>query len=192
MCGRSFLSGQDVELAWGGGVLRPSMGDHATTCTWTDGLLAECWHVCFRDPPPVERVRTSECCLRQAAEQIWGCVAAGSADPTRPDRVSLISGSADTRWQDRLQRSQMNGGKKCDGVQGNGGCALKGEAERGKRNVGRILESLLIVRGAKLLDDVPISMMSFTPIPVSSSLTQLATSRRALPISLALLRVSSC
>lgn len=32
---------------------------------------------------------------------------------------------------------------------------------------------------AKLLDDVPISMMSFIPVLVSSSLTQLATSRRA-------------
>lgn len=40
---------------------------------------------------------------------------------------------------------------------------------------------------AKLLDDVPISMTSFIPILVSSSLTQLATSRRALPIRLALL-----
>lgn len=34
---------------------------------------------------------------------------------------------------------------------------------------------------AKLMDDVPISMMSFTPILVSSSLTQLATSRRPPP-----------
>lgn len=71
MCGLSFLSGHDVEPAWG--ALRPSMGDHATPCTWTDRLLAECWHVCFRDPS-VERVWISECCLRQAALQICGCV----------------------------------------------------------------------------------------------------------------------
>lgn len=56
MCGRSVLSGQDVELAWGGVETLTGRSWHHVHVCCSDGPLAECWHVRFHDPSCGARV----------------------------------------------------------------------------------------------------------------------------------------